>query len=419
MKKKIALITAASLFIIAAATFFVYSNNQKAEYCSINVRYEKAIKSYLKDNVLDIDISDTSDYKGLSFLDSRLKSNNVFLCGEGHATAKNQEIQLYLLKYFNQKGNVRYLLTEEGYGSAYLINKYLRTGDKAYLEIVFSQLKGTFGWNKESYNFLLELFKYNNQLPEDKKITVLGADIEHQTRTGYIALNELLPKEKAPDSISKNIEYLRNNCKNDNLEKSSFATELSKDVDINVKDYKAYLKDNFFDFEFIVNNISNRDKCYNKEGMDWMFREDCIRKNFEKIYSHFPKGKYFGQWGSDHTYLSDRGGPGKIDNCFATYLNSDFEPTKGRVTSIAYFYKDSKVMSKEGNGEEKVNEVSKVGILAEESKGDYTLIRFDGEGTPFGNKPFFVSYPLEGGTKDYYQFGILIKNSPATRPYVE
>ena len=124
------------------------------------------------------------------------------------------------------------------------------------------------------------------------------------------------------------------------------------------------------------------------------------------------------QWGREHTYLSNHGGPGKIDNCFATFLNSDFEPTKGRVTSIAYFYKDSKAMiAGKKYGEKEANEVSKIGILEEESKGDYTLIRFDGEGTPFRNKPFFVSYPIARGTKDYYQFGILIKNSPAAQPY--
>lgn len=202
MKKKVVLITAASLFIIAA-TFFVYSNNQKAEYCSINVSDQKAIKSYLKDNVSDIDISNTSDFKGLSFLDSRLQNNDVFLCGESHATAKNKEIQLYLLKYFNQKGNVRYLLTEDGYGASYLKNKYLRTGNTVYLEIVYSALEGTYSWNKEEYNFWLELFKYNNQLPEDKKLTVVGADIEHQRQTGFVSLKELLPEEKAPDNIKK------------------------------------------------------------------------------------------------------------------------------------------------------------------------------------------------------------------------
>ena len=183
MKKKIALIIAASLIIIAVATFFVYKNNQKTEYCSINVRNEKAIKGYLKDNVSDIDISNTSDYKGLRLLDSRLQSNDVFLCGESHAIAKNKEIQLYLLKYFNQKGSVSYLLTEEGYRASYLENKYLRTGNKAYLEIIYSELGGTLSWNKEDYNFWLELFKYNNQLPEDKKLTVVGADIEHQKQT--------------------------------------------------------------------------------------------------------------------------------------------------------------------------------------------------------------------------------------------
>jgi hypothetical protein len=142
------------------------------------------------------------------------------------------------------------------------------------------------------------------------------------------------------------------------------------------------------------------------------------KKNFEKIYSRFSKGKFFGQWGLEHVYLSNHGGPYKTDNCFATFLNSDFEPTKGKVISISYFYKDSKSMTRgKKYGEAKVNEVSKIELLAEESKGDYTLIRFDGEGTPFGNKPFFVSYPMAGATKDYYQFGILIKNSPASRPY--
>lgn len=147
MKKKIALITTALLIAIVAATFFIYRNNQKIVYCSINASDEKVIKSYLKDNVLDIDISDTSDFKGLSFLDSRLQGNEVFLCGESHATAKNEEIQLYLLKYFNKKGNVKYLLTETGYGSSCLINKYLRTGDKAYLDIIYSGLEGTYSWN--------------------------------------------------------------------------------------------------------------------------------------------------------------------------------------------------------------------------------------------------------------------------------
>lgn len=211
---------------------------------------------------------------------------------------------------------------------------------------------------------------------------------------------------------------MKNNCFSYDLVKNSFALELSNDIDMYEEEYKTYLKDNFFDFEFEVNNIINTQKYYNMDTERDGFREDCIRKNFEKIYSHFPKGKYFGQWGSDHTYLRDRGGPDKIDNCFATFLNSGFEPTKGKVISIMYFYKDSKSMIRgKKHGEAKVNEVSKVGILAEESKDDYTLIRFDGEGAPFGSKPFLVSCPLEGGTKDYYQFGILIKNSPATRPY--
>lgn len=40
--------------------------------------------------------------------------------------------------------------------------------------------------------------------------------------------------------------------------------------------------------------------------------------------------------------------------------------------------------------------------MDEESKVDYTLIRFDGEGSPFEYKPFLVSYPKGGRTTDYY-----------------
>ncbi len=91
MKKRITLITAASLIIIVTATFFIYRNNQKAEYCSINAS--------------------------------------------------------------DQKGNVRYLITEQDYGASCLINQYLRIGDTVYLELVYSALKGTFGWNKDYYQF--------------------------------------------------------------------------------------------------------------------------------------------------------------------------------------------------------------------------------------------------------------------------
>lgn len=418
MTKKIAIILSTLIIISVAAKVYFYF--REPEYLPINVRYESLIKNYLKSNVSNIDISDTSDFQGLSFLDSTLSNNEVFLCGESHSIAKNKEIELYLLKYFNQKGNVRYLLTEQGYGTSVLINKYLETGDESYLDIIYSKLEETYSWNKEGYNFWLDLYKYNNQLPEDKKLIVVGADIEHQTLTAYIALNELLPKENAPNSIAKNIEYLRNNCNNSEINDIGFAVELSKDLDTYLEDYKAYLKDNFFDFEFIVNNIINAYKYYHKGTRDDNFRESCINQNFEKIYSHYPKGKYFGQWGSQHTYLSNRKEPYGTNNCFATFLNSGFDPTKGKVISIKYFYKDSKSMTRDKNyGEKKVKEVKTASILDEEAKGDYTLIRFDGEASPFEYKPFLVSYPNGGVTTDYYQFAILIKNSPATRPFGE
>lgn len=417
-KKTIIIICLSFILILVSIAFYVYNFLYKPQVCNISNSEETAIIKYLDKNTSSINLDDTLAFSSLKLLDSEIDNNSIFLSGESHSIKRNIDIELYLLKYFRQKHGVKYLLSEEGYASAQLINQYLLSGDENILNDIYKELEGTAAWSKESYNFWISVYKYNNTLPKDQRIIVVGVDIEHQLATAFKYLSMLLPSNKAPISISENIEKLRNNYKNMEIINFSFADNLLKDIESSENTYKSYLGSNYFNFEFTLRNIINAYKCYDSKNKFGELRESCINNNFKKIYEYLPKGKYYGEFGIEHTYLSDHGGRFGRHNCFATYLNKEFEPTKGKVISIQYFYYNSYYMTRgKVYGEEKVDENPQLGILNKVSSTDLTFMKFKSKGSPFEIKPYFISDPIGGSTTDYYQFGILVKNSPATQPF--
>ena len=68
-----------------------------------------------------IDINDL-EFRGLSLMDSDLYENEIFFAGENHGSVKSMEMNMYLLKYFVEKGNIKYILYEGGYCTGELLN---------------------------------------------------------------------------------------------------------------------------------------------------------------------------------------------------------------------------------------------------------------------------------------------------------
>ncbi|KYH34591.1 hypothetical protein CLTEP_15190 [Clostridium tepidiprofundi DSM 19306] len=65
-------------------------------------------------------------------------------------------------------------------------------------------------------------------------------------------------------------------------------------------------------------------------------REKQILKNFKSVYEHYPKGKYYGQWGRAHIPLTQ--GVSHIKNNFASVLNTSYSELKGKIFPIGYIY---------------------------------------------------------------------------------
>ncbi|SCJ62721.1 Uncharacterised protein [uncultured Clostridium sp.] len=149
-----------------------------------------------------IDINDL-EFKGLSLIDSDLDENEIFFAGENHGSIKSIEMNMYLLKYFVEKGNIKYILYEDGYCTGEFLNNYLETGDEDILSFIQDDLRGTSSYTMEHYNLLKNIYAYNLSLPEDKKLKFVGVDIEQQPNVAIRYIKSLIPDKKIEDENVK------------------------------------------------------------------------------------------------------------------------------------------------------------------------------------------------------------------------
>lgn len=320
---------------------------------------EKAVEAYLSNNALTVEQTSLDTYFDFKLPSKDLNNKILFLTGESHNIAANYIMQLEFLKYFNNKAGVKYLLIESSYSSSMLINKYLETGDKKYLREYFlvddnykNLYKDTYIYSKEEEKLFTDLYDYNKKLPKDKRIKVFGLNHENSYYYAIPCLKSLLPLEQAPNSIDKNIKKLKASSFNSS-DLRQFVTLLNKDVKENEKDYKEYLKDNFFHFELVLSSLSDtldmmdkvkaivgdREPTYLELAGDFSEgRETIMYENFKKIYNHYG-GKYYGQFGNMHVRLLPYKNNEKelFEKSFSNRLN-EFEdsPIRQKVLSIMY-----------------------------------------------------------------------------------
>ena len=389
---------------------------------------------YLKKNYSEMNLEE--DYiKGLSILDKDLKKYDVFLAGERHAVEKNYDIKLAFIKYLNQKADVRYILSEDGYSISAYLNEYLETGDEEILDYVFEYFKTSYWWNKEHYEFYKKLREYNETLDEDKKIILVGIDVEYSITPAIAYLKSILPKNAPPAEIAslinlfKKTKYDKPNTWQERLDYTNSLKPLQADMKKNEDIYKEYLKDKYFDFSIVLDNIVNPGEgfyLYNiTENYDSLHivREKSIYDNFKRIYEHLPKGKYFGQYGFDHVHQKDINDDMHNKGRLGIYLNSEDSPVKGKVLSIKYGYKDCYCMEMDSNFQECVYEekvlnhrINNMNIIDKYLDKDFTLFKLNGKRSPFAQELYFVESPDGGVTTDYFQYVLIIKDSKGATP---
>lgn len=427
VRLKIVLVTILLLLIVIIVGPKEYEDSiqTSVEKTEAELEIENKVVEYLRHNHSEIHIGDKGKSFDFSILDEELEDKEIFLTGEVHGIKANADLHMEFLKYFKEKTDFRYYLSELSYSNAYFLNKYLKTGDVQILEDVFEEFKGSYSWNNDNFNFWVDLYNYNNAFPEDKKIEIIGVDIELQPITSYKYLVDVLPLEEPPLEIKKMIDNTRSNL--DRMIQSGYgltndnAKDLQKDILAKEKIYIKYLGEHYFGFKTVVGNLLNYEKAYkNKRNqVDWNnLRDEMIYENFTLIQRRIPKGKYFGQWGVNHGFQSKE----KDIKWFATYLNEN-KLYKDKVLTIAFNYENSLQMGKMDDKQYIINEIDFIFPymkLANDSiGGTMNIYKLNAANSPFEEIQMHYTFnqkPLEEPILDFFQYILYVKDSGPTEP---
>ncbi|MDR2401957.1 MAG: hypothetical protein LBD32_00615 [Cytophagales bacterium] len=139
-------------------------------------------------------------------------------------------------------------------------------------------------------------------LPDNKKLTYLGVDVEHRFKTAPKYLKILL---RGKEDVSE--------------------------------DLKKFQSDSF---------ILTAIKCYRlSKKYDYiqcdLLRKNAMYDNFKKIYKHYySSGKFYGQFGAEHVFLNNI--YDENPTIFATEINKNEDsPVKNKVCSMMIYYINS------------------------------------------------------------------------------
>ena len=301
---------------------------------------------YHKKSVLKTYLSKYSSQKPQDIID--FDKYDFFITGEMHSVSKNFDIQKQMIKSLSEKTDLKYIITEESMANALIINDYLKTGNLEKLDKIFQNLKRTFAYSRENYDFYQFLYEFNKNLPEEKKITYIGVDIEHQYGTTLEYLRNFIDDKNAPVIVSNFIkDFFEKYNKENRMEyckkilDDKILENILLDIENSKKTYEAAFGDDLWTFRYLINNLKNTCSSYivcDRDDEFMKIRETAILSNFAEIYNHFPNGKFFGQWGNWHIFA------GK--SLWFSMNYDENSPIKNKVCRIPILYFDSSHMDR-------------------------------------------------------------------------
>lgn len=125
---------------------------------------------------------------------------DVVIIGEdAHNRIDMPRTTLKFFQHLHKLNHTRVLALEAGASTAWLINEFLESQDTLLLREI---ARHTFFWGIEHSEFLTELAKWNEHLPEEEKVSVASADIEVKQESVVLALNRLMQHREIPTSMT-------------------------------------------------------------------------------------------------------------------------------------------------------------------------------------------------------------------------
>lgn len=375
--------------------------------------------------------------------DAAFYNNQLFLVSESHGYGKPHELDLELFKQINKKNGVRYYLAEIDCSQAHYINKYLNTGNEAYLKAIYQKwFDNRAQWGcKAGFEKWQGLYQYNKTLAAGKKIIILGLDYAQDLNLNQQLLAEILTAAKYKKGSQIMLDSLLAFSALD-IEKDTtrsykrFIRRFAAGLNTEEAMYKKVLKASYFDFQLIISNIAS------KKG-----REEKIFENFNSYYSHYKLAdqKMYGFWGRFHAMQDSINGAMP----FAGMLKNSSLPLKNKIISIPIYCVESASMLPTAflppMAQQKGTIFSKAAMVNDDSfvysvsgiktvrafvgKNEAVLFKISGAASPYNKGLYLVESSSQfdktfnwagnknASTSDYFQYLIVVSNSDWAVPY--
>ncbi len=406
--------------------------------------------AYLKKNAKELKLDKPEDYSDLKVIRNSIKDKEIIITGEYHGIKQNTDIQFKFLNYLIDNWDLRYYVTEMGHSEAMMINEYLTTGNEEILKETFQDWRSA-GAIVEEFDAYKKLYEKNKNLPEDRKITILGIDSasmseRHIKKYTNIIISKVgtLPEElKVFENNLNKLDLIGVNTtkfylkKEEIQEKKKAILEIVNDMQNHIKDnrelYEKTFKKDLFNIEFILENIKDLQTLPKTFGSSpniktdpelLSMRENYTYKNFKKLCDHYPKGKYYFHFGAQHTVLKEIWG---LEN-IAIKLQKD-EVFKDKVYAFRTYYGAGSYMLLGINNSFYSNVPTELEKQLQTVKGEFgdLIIDLNNKRSPIKNTLNLNYFEVterevlkpdsDTKTTDYFQGIIIIKNPKGGTAY--
>lgn len=220
---------------------------------------------------------------------------DILLSGEVHGMAENYTARKSIIKQLNREKGISVLVIEFPLSSSRLIQNYLFTGDEADLLFIYSNLKSTSEYTQEGIDFFRWLRAFNSTLDTDKRLKLIGVDIEHQPAVTKYYITKILKNKPVPIEIEKNIQRLI---------KENLSTELlmtiQKDLISNESNYKTLFQSDFRDFSLLIKNALVRFQFGSNSQLFDEAREQAMLFTWLQLIPGLNAGPVYGHFGDAH-----------------------------------------------------------------------------------------------------------------------
>lgn len=286
-----------------------------------------SMTGYVRSNRLDI----TSGISKNALFDATFLSNQYFLFGETHGSARPQRTDSALFAFLHKQAGVRHYIAEVDAVKAYLLNRYLQTGNEEHLQRVFaSWVRDTAQWaNQEHFEKWKGLRNFYRQLPKGEKFEVVGIDVPQDYSLLPAYLKPLVSKNPW-----KNHQALRDSLQqfmDSTPARAQFVPFCKRLLPALVKDsvaFQKYLGNTYIPFRHLVTSFTHLNAGLNRDAV--------MARNFQNAVQLFQWNgkKMYGFLGFFHTLQA-----GYNNNTpFAAWLK---QMNMGPVVSLQMYALDS------------------------------------------------------------------------------